>query len=61
MVLTGRHAFYVGWVVGTLTREHGVPVRIVTDNDGYTDRIRILLEVDAIELVVPPPPDTWTP
>jgi hypothetical protein len=60
--VTGRHAWYVGWVLGVALR-HGVPLTPVTDADGnYTDRLVLDLAPETVTLtiVVPPPPDDWT-
>ena len=62
-----RHALYVGWVLGCAMRA-GVDARPVVDDDGnYTDRLVIELPDQAepvaytITVVVPPPPDDWSP
>lgn len=59
--MTGRHALYVGWVLGVAHR-HGVPLVPVTDAAGnYTDQLVLDLADDNVTLtiVVPPPPDDW--
>lgn len=61
VAMTGRHALYVGWVLGCAHR-HGVPLVPVTDHEGnYTDRLVLDLVDDNVTLtiVVPPPPDDW--
>ena len=57
-----NHALYVGWVLGIALRM-GVPARPVMDDDGnYTDRMVVEFGPNVtIALVVPPPPDDWSP
>jgi hypothetical protein len=57
--MTPRHAAYMGWVTARL-REHRLQTRVVYDDDGeLTDRLRIILEDDTIEVIIPEPHEAW--
>lgn len=58
-----RHAQYVGWMLG-IARRAGLPAQPVLDDAGYcTDEISFpAVNSDInITVVVPPPPEDWTP
>jgi hypothetical protein len=61
--MTPRHSAYMGWVVARL-REHIFPrgsVRVVYDEESgeFTDRLRIVMADDTIEVIVPEPHEAW--
>jgi hypothetical protein len=56
--MTPRHAAYMGWVVGAL-REYRVTARVVLDDGELTDRLRIILDDDTIEVIIPEPHEAW--
>lgn len=62
MILSERHALYIGCVAG-LAMKHGLPLRPTVDDDGnYTDELELTIPEDdiTIKVIVPPPPDGWT-
>lgn len=59
--IDARHCLYVGWVMG-IAMKHGFDITPETDENGYTNRIRISMKpyADAITVLIPYPPDDWT-
>jgi hypothetical protein len=61
--MTPRHAAYIGWTCARL-REYLFPrasVRVIYDEESgeMTDRIRVILSDDTIEVIVPEPHEAW--
>lgn len=52
-----RHAAYMGWVTAQL--EHRLQTRVVYEDGEPTNRLRIILDDDTIEVIVPEPHEAW--
>lgn len=55
--MTPRHAAYIGWACARLREQ----TRVVYDevSGEMTDRLRIILDDDTIEVIVPEPHEAW--
>ena len=58
--MTPRHAAYLGWCIARLC-EHRLIARVVYDevSGEMTDHVRIILNDDTIEVIIPEPHEAW--